>query len=586
MNKINYPNPQKIRKNWLDLNGQWQVYFPENETDCSLFPENNLFTQTIEVPYSYTFKRSQVAKKDYQPVMWYAKELDLVIQQDKNYLLQFEAVDYICDIWVNDQFVYQHVGGNTPFEVNLTPFLSEKNTIKIKVTDYNLVNQGLGKQKWKKENFLCWYTRTMGIWQNVWLEETGRTYLTNVEMIPNIHTASIEIDAFINDPQAEAMIESKVYYQGELINTLITSFKEGRAKYTVDVSSNSAHFRLHYWSPQDPNLYDVEFRILQDGRVTDEISSYFGMRHIESHEGRIYLNDQEIYQKLILNQGYYFEGGLTGTVEEMTDDLMKIKEMGFNGHRIHQKVENHRMLYLCDTLGLLTWAEFPSTFEFSQQSVNNTMHEIPAFVQKHINHPSIICYVAMNESWGINEISHNVKEQNFVNALYYQIKALDHTRLVIGNDGWEQTITDIATVHDYNSNEKTLIESYATEEIATKRSPSLTSGRKTYVAGYAQQNIPYMISEYGGVAYEENSNGESWGYGDRLTDKEAVLGKIEALTKAVMKVDFACGFCYTQLTDVEQEVNGLLTADRKYKFAPEKIKEMLDSDRQYGFIFK
>lgn len=587
MNKKEYPNPQKSRKNWFDLNGTWHYFLPNNESDSKRTPDIDLFQGMIEVPYSYTFKSSLTNECHYYPVIWYAKELQIEKKLDSQYLLQFEAVDYICEIWINDRFIYKHIGGHTPFEVNVTEYLSDYNSIKIKVTDDNLVDQPLGKQKWKEENFLCWYTRTIGIWQNVWLEEVGKVYLTDFSMFPNINNASIEIDAFINQKKCteQVKIETSIFYQGKRINSVSTLFKEGRAKYSVDVSSNCAHFRLHFWTPNDPNLYDVVHQVIYDNQVTDEVFSYFGMRNLESRNGKIYLNHQEIYQKLILNQGYYYESGLTGTIDQMEDDLMKIKEMGFNGHRIHQKIESHRMLYLCDTLGLLTWAEFPSTFEFSHQSIQQTMQEVPSFIQKHINHPSVIVYVMMNESWGVNEIAHNKREQDFVNALYYQAKAYDHTRLVIGNDGWEQTLTDISTIHDYNSNPKTLLESYVTDELTAKGSPSLTSGRHTYCEGYIATDKPFIISEYGGVAYEEQSDNDSWGYGERLTRKEDVIQKIQQLTEAVMKIDFCCGFCYTQLTDVEQEVNGLLTADRQYKFDPTVIKKIVNANRQYGFIF-
>ena len=587
MEKLKYPNPQKIRKEWIDLNGKWLFKLDKVESVNINEPlKKEDFDLEITVPYSYMFKNSGVDIQEYFPVVWYYREFQLNKQENKSYILNFEAIDYKCDIWINDVFVHTHQGGHVPFEIDVTNQVSTNNKITIRVEDNNDTNQPIGKQSWKDENFLCWYTRTIGIWQNVWLEETGNTYLTNFTMKPNIHTSELMIDATINNYK-NAFIEAKVSYNGQFITRVISSFKNRRAKFSIDVSSNLAHFRLFYWHPSDPNLYDIELNIIDENDVLeDSIESYFGMRAIETHEEKIYLNDQEFYQKLILNQGYYPNGGLTGTTDEFLDDLKKIKEMGFNGLRIHQKIESHKLLYLCDKLGLCVWAEMPSIFEYSRMSNENMFKEIHPFVDKHINHPSVITYVVMNESWGVNEISHNVEEQNFVNALYYTVKSLDSTRLVIGNDGWEQTLTDVCTIHDYNTDESTFIASYENKESAIKESPSLTSGRKTYCKGYEYQQKPYIISEYGGLAYQEDISKTSWGYGERIQSKDDVLLKIENLTKAVMKIEYCSGFCYTQLTDVEQEVNGLLDHNHNYKFDPKKIRAILESDRQYGFIFK
>lgn len=585
MDRLKYPNPQQIRSDWMDLNGEWLTYFPENESDYFERPDRAQFTTTIQVPYSYTFKKSQSLQTDYQPVMWYCREFTMDLVDQQHQLLNFEAVDYQCSVWLNGVLVGSHVGGHTPFKIDVTPYLQKNNEIMIRVIDDNATNQPIGKQKWKKDNFLCWYTRTMGIWQNVWLESTGAVYLDRLEMIPETHQDLLQIDASSNTVSA-AMLDVTITYHDELISHTMMSFRQGRVKQAIDVSSDDANFRLHYWSPDEPNLYDIELKVVVDGRITDDISSYFGMRDIKQNSGKIYLNDQELYQKLILNQGYYSEGGLTGSADEMVADINKIKEMGFNGHRIHQKIESHRMLYLCDQLGLITWAEFPSNFSFSSQSVDNVLAELPAMVAKHINHPAVCVYVLMNESWGVNEIIQNQKEQNFVNALYYQVKAYDNSRLVIGNDGWEQTLTDICTVHDYNADSQDLLASYQDKTVVVNGSPSQTSGRKVFCEGYATEKVPFIMSEYGGVAYETQHRQDSWGYGDRISSKTEVLERIQALTQSVMNISFCTGFCYTQLTDVEQEVNGLLTANHEYKFNPEEIRKIMTKGQRRGFTFK
>lgn len=583
--KLNYPNPQKIRKKWYSLNGTWKFFIDKEERTGRKQPlPQEKFDQEILVPYSYTFKKSTIKEEKYYPIVWYQRDFEIEKKQDKTYLLNFEAVDYRCDIWLNGVHIYSHIGGHTPFTIDISQWVENKNDLQVRVEDYNEPSQPLGKQSWKKDNFLCWYTKTIGIWQNVWIEETGSLFISDFTMKADTEKAELQVDTTINQ-DIQALLSVEIHYQGQLIASASNQFKNRRSKFAVDVSSDLANFRLFFWSPSDPNLYDITFKVIEEGRVADTIESYFGMRKIENYGEKTYLNGQEIYQKLVLNQGYYFEGGLTGTEEEMVADLQKTKEMGFNGLRMHQKIESHKLLYLCDALGLLMWAEMPSFFEFSVEAANNFYKEIPAFVNKHINHPSVITYVVMNESWGVNEIYHNHQEQNFVNSLYYMVKSLDDSRIVIGNDGWEHTLTDVATVHDYNSDQYSMKESYARKDTSYHYSPSRTSGRKTFCPGYVNTEIPFMVSEYGGVAYEDLQEGNTWGYGERLASKAQVVEKINQLTKVVMDIPYANGFCYTQLADVEQEVNGLLDHQHRYKFDPKEIKKIMEQKQNLGFSF-
>lgn len=590
LDKLHYPRPQFVRENWIDLNGEWKFAFDDEnvgELD-ERFMDDTFYSMKIKVPYSYHTKNSGIELNEDHQIVWYKKELKIDIKANKRYILNFGAVDYKCDIWINRNHMATHVGGHTPFSLDITRYIKENNSVIIRVEDRNECTQPIGKQSWKKENFLCWYTRTVGIWQPVWIEEVGDTYLTDVKMTPQIDNASLDLDIRINQDDKTVDLFGEVYFKGEFITRFATAFKSKRARLTIDVSSEEPDFRLNFWTPNTPNLYDIKFKLCRKEETLDKIDSYFGMRKVESIGRKIYLNNQEFYQKLILDQGYFKDGGLTATPEELKDDVLKIKEMGFNGARKHQKIEDNRYMYLCDTLGLVMWAEMPSTFEYSNITNENVTKELYSFIDKHYNNPSVIVYTLLNESWGINEVYSDRKQQNFVNALVYLIKSLDNSRLVVGNDGWEHTISDILTIHDYNSDKDTMAESYKNIEEAANGSPSKTSTRKCYSEGYKYNNGPIIISEYGGIAYDidESNSDKSWGYGERLQDQNSVINKINELTQVVMDIEDVCGFCYTQLTDVEQEVNGLLDHNHKYKFEPDKIREILEYKHNLGFIFK
>lgn len=590
LDKLHYPRPQFVRENWIDLNGEWKFSFDDDnlgEIDHK-FMEDSFYNMNIIVPYSYHSKNSGIGLNEDHQVVWYKREIKLNIKENKRYILNFGAVDYKCDIWVNNIHVISHLGGHTPFEVDITKYIEKNTILTIRVEDRNECSQPIGKQSWKKGNFLCWYTRTVGIWQSVWVEEVGDTYITDVKMTPQIDNASLDLDIHISNEEKAIDLCGEVYFKGEFITRFSTAFKNKRARLSIDVSSENPDFRLNFWTPNKPNLYDIRFELKRKDEVLDTIESYFGMRKIESIGNKIYLNNQEFYQKLILDQGYFKDGGLTATPEELKDDVMKIKEMGFNGARKHQKIEDNRYMYLCDTLGLAMWAEMPSSFEYSNIANENITRELHSFIDKHYNNPSVIVYTLLNESWGINEVYSDKKQQNFINGLVYLTKSLDNTRLVVGNDGWEHAMTDILTIHDYNSDKVTIKESYKNIEEAANGSPSRTSTRKCYSEGYKYENGPIMISEYGGVAYNinEGDTEKSWGYGERLKCKDSVLIKIEELTKTVMDIEGVCGFCYTQLSDVEQEINGLLDHKHQYKFNPEKIREILEYKHNLGFTFK
>ncbi|MBN8210180.1 glycoside hydrolase family 2 [Bacillus sp. NTK071] len=590
-NYEDYPRPQMKREYWYDLNGEWQFEFDDEdrgEGEKFYLQERDL-TDSIQVPYAYQSAKSGVQVDEIHEVVWYKREFHWDIDGSKKVLLHFEAVDYYTKVWVNGEYIGDHEGGHTPFSFSITNALSEgHNTVVIRVEDRNSVEQPIGKQSWKGENFLCWYSRTTGIWQPVWLEEVPTYHIEDVKMTPSVEDGKLSIEATLPRQKQKAYLEACVYFKGEWIDTVGVWVKEYQTsvELTASVDSDQANFRVYYWTPDTPNLYDVTFSLSVKNEVIDKVDSYFGMRSIEVQDGRVLLNKETFYQKLILDQGYYPDSLMTADFEQMKTDLLKVKEMGFNGVRRHQTIADRRYMTLCDQLGLVMWAEMPSSFKFTCKSMARMMDETREMVTKHYNHPSVIIYTLMNESWGVNEIYHREDQQAFVNAIYYQTKAQDPNRLIVGNDGWEHTVTDLLTIHDYNSDADSMRTSYENKSDYVNGSPSKTSRKQNYAKGYEYKGEPIIISEYGGIAYGSESREEEWGYGFRPHTQEEVIDRLTALTKVIMENDAIQGFCYTQLTDVEQEVNGLLDDRHENKFNTEEIRKILLSKQSNGFIFE
>ncbi|WP_345243696.1 glycoside hydrolase family 2 protein [Pontibacillus salipaludis] len=585
-----YPRPQFKRDQWYDLNGEWEFAFDAEEVGeiDGWAHSAQPFSQQIQVPYAYQSKKSGIHSNEPYEVVWYKRTFHWEKDNQNELLLHFEAVDYYTKVWVNGQFVGEHTGGHTPFSFSIgTAIQSGENTITVRVEDRNSVEQVLGKQSWKSTNFLCWYTRTSGIWQPVWMEEVSPVHIQDVNMTPDLTQSSLQLGVKLPRHRKIAYLEANVYFKGEWINTAGAWVKPNQQNIsmTVNVESDEADFRVFYWSPSNPQLYDITFTLKSDEHVLDVVDSYFGMRSIEAKGDAILLNDEAFYQKLILDQGYYKDSLMTASFEEMEADLKKVKEMGFNGVRRHQTIGDRRYMYVCDQLGLVVWAEMPSFFKFTDRSMEAMMNETREMVMKHRNHPSVIVYTVMNESWGVNEIYHRKDQQSFVNALYYQTKALDSSRLVVGNDGWEHTLTDILTIHDYNSNAEDLAVAYRDKEDYVNGSPSKTSRKQNFASGYEYSGQPIVMSEFGGIAYGSGSE-DDWGYGTRPQNEEEALDRFEQLMKSIMESASIQGFCYTQLTDVEQEVNGLLDHNHEEKFDPKRIYQIVAGMKADGFIFE
>ncbi|MBC1474111.1 glycoside hydrolase family 2 [Listeria grandensis] len=571
MTKLN-PRPQFVRENWESLDGKWRFAFDDEEVGLVdgwsvMLPAR----VAIEVPFTYETKASGIHDESHHAVVWYEKEVEL--KTGKNVLLHFEGSDYITTVWVNGKVVGEHQGGYTAFVFDITAYIADgENRITVRVQDSVDTAQPRGKQRWLKDNFGCWYVQTTGIWKSVWLEYVSPIHIDYVKMTPDFDAQKIELEVEANAWHADVSARATIKFDGEVIEEVSALLKDGVARLSASVLVKGDPWSMKVWNTQTPNLYDITFTLVQENTVVDSVASYFGMRKIAIEGDKILLNNEELYQRLILDQGYWEESDLTPpSVSALELDIEKIIEMGYNGVRKHQKVEDNRFLYLCDKKGLLVWSEVGSTYSFSDKAVANFTTEWLEIVKQNYNHPSIITWVPFNESWGIADIHENVKQQQFTEGIYYLTKAMDPMRPVVTNDGWDHTISDIITLHDYEETGEIFAKRYADREKLLSNAFQHNQFRYPFADGYRDNGQPVIISEFGGIAFQSESG---WGYGNQVQDEAAFLERFESITGAIQDLDYVCGFCYTQVSDVQQEVNGLLTIDRQAKVDLARIRDI------------
>lgn len=567
-----YPRPDFEREQWLNLNGQWGFEFDDhNIGEQEKWYIGKDFSHKITVPFCYQSHLSGIYDQGFHTNLWYKREFIIPDSfKGRRIFLNFGAVDYRAKVWVNGQFVCKHTGGHVPFKTDISKFINEgKNVIVVKAEDPYECIQPRGKQYWKEKPDRCWYTPTSGIWQTVWLETTGDVSIDEIRMTPDIDKKQLMIQGVLDSFSEPMMLKIKVLYKGNMVNKLKVSLFDRIFKVTLDVKEEDYIDEVHYWTPESPNLYDIEFELLKEDMVVDRVKSYFGMRKISVKDDIILLNNRPYYQRLILDQGYWPESLLTPPSDDaIRYDIEMIKKMGFNGARKHQKIEDPRYYYWADRLGILVWGEMPSAYQFNNLEIDNVMREWSAFIGRDYNHPSIVVWVPLNESWGVRNIFIDKNQQNFARSLYYLTKALDGTRLVSTNDGWEQIDGDICAIHDYRAWGDDFKQKYEDKESIL--SGTANGGRMVYCQGERYEGQPIMITEYGGIAFD-SENEENWGYNGTVKDEEGFVERYSSITSAIKDMHYIRGYCYTQLTDVMQEVNGLMTADRKPKVDVEKI---------------
>lgn len=580
-----YPRPQFVRNNWENLNGTWDFGFDDkNVGEAEKWYESFKGNLTIEVPFTYETKMSGICDETRHDNIWYHKTIrvDGKLLEKNNYILHFEGSDFVTKLWVNGHYVGSHKGGYARFSFDITNHLHDgENELTVKVEDSFDMQQPRGKQRWMDHNFLCFYVQTTGIWKTVWSEYVPKKSIASVKMTPNLSDACLELEYNVNAPEesfnGDLLLETVVTFKDQLISKTITALTSAHQRVSVDMKTRfdrAYKNAVHTWSPRIPNLYDISFRLLEGSDVLDEVGSYAAMREIRIDKGNVLLNNRLLYQRLILDQGYWKDSHLTPPSEEaLIEDIDKIMALGYNGLRKHQKTEDERFLYWCDVKGMLVWCEAPSAYQFSDYAATEFMTEWSEIVKQNYNHPCIITWTPVNESWGVTEIQTNKTHQHFTEAVYYLTKTLDKMRPVIVNDGWVHTISDIITLHDYEASGERFSARYTDrKDDIVSRELYFNNDMAAFADGYEYKGQPIMISEFGGIAFSGDDSG--WGYGGKVSSKDAFIKRFDSIVTAIKKLPYSCGYCYTQVTDIQQEINGLMDIDRNFKIDPEIIRQI------------
>ncbi|MBK9258509.1 MAG: glycoside hydrolase family 2 [Polyangiaceae bacterium] len=572
-----YPRPQLRRAGWRSLNGTWDFALDHHARWAR--PEEVTWDRTIVVPFAPETTRSGIGETGFFDACWYRIKFDPPrLRPDERLVVHFGAVDYEATVWANRSIVGRHEGGYSPFSVDITEHALRPGPIEMVVRAFDDpadLAKPRGKQDWQLEPHSIWYPRTTGIWQTVWLERVPKTHIRNLRWMSSLDRWEIDMFAKIDEYRGDRLeLRLRLSARGSLLVDDRYAVVSGEVHRRIALSDPGIDdFRnMLLWRPGSPTLIDAELELVKpDGTILDRVESYTALRSIALQGERIVFNGRPYPLRMVLDQGYWPETGMTPPDDAaLRRDVELARAMGFNGVRKHQKIEDPRYLYWADRLGLLVWAEMPSAYRFTLQSIERLTHEWLAVMERDYSHPCIIAWVPFNESWGVPNLPDNAAERHYVTALYHLTKTLDPTRPVIGNDGWESVATDIIGIHDYDADAERVARRYHTPEarprILRRERPG---GRILVLGGSPEVEHPLVLSEFGGIAFAADAD-KTWGY-SRCATPDAFAETYEGLLGVVRAVEMFSGFCYTQFADTYQEANGLLYADRTPKIPLERI---------------
>jgi hypothetical protein len=576
-----YPRPQFVRNDWQNLNGTWTCELELDEADKSATPDAAKpepaemldrrdakgFSQPITVPFCPESRLSGIGHTGFIPRLWYHRTLEIPANWTEQILLHFGGVDYHCECFIDGRLVGRHAGGQAAFAFDISPFVTPGGRHDLVVFVRDDVRSGLqpaGKQSQKLASAGCHYTRVTGIWQTVWMEPVSRLGLRSLSIVPDFDRSRFSIAPTFWAVAADHTLRLMLLDAGREVSSVSAPQADG-VPLTINVPDPRP------WSPQSPHLYDLRLELLDaKGAVIDRIGSYAGLRKVHLENGRFHLNNRPIFLRLVLDQGYYPDGIWTAPADAGLRQGIELSQAaGFNGARLHQKVFEPRFHYWADRLGYLTWGEAASwgCNAAKPEARDNFLREWCEIVERDRNHPSIIAWTPWNEVWATD---HDEQVARTLRATSALTRALDPTRPVHTASGGAHVATDIWSVHCYEQTGPGLAAVLAAGEDAT-----LATVQRAHAEAVTKAGLPLFVGEFGGIKWSTPGSGarpENWGYGDAPKDQEAFLRRLDDLVDTVLALPGCAGYCYTQLTDVEQEVNGIYTFDRREKFDMNRVR--------------
>jgi beta-galactosidase/beta-glucuronidase len=576
-----YPRPQFARQHWLCLNGEWEFEVDAGDSGHARGLTRRPLASRIIVPFCPESTLSGIGNTDFMNVVWYRKEIQVpAAWKNQRILLHFQAVDYDTTIWINDVEVARHRGGFTPFSAELTGVNAGQTvTIVVRTRDDHRLAKPLGKQSQQYHNYSCRYVRTSGIWQTVWLEPVPQTYLLRARITPDVAAGRFTIVQPISGPRTGLQVRATL---ADAAGIVVSDSAAADSDFAPFLSLAIPADRRRLWSPADPHLYDLKLELLSSsGAVIDTVESYAGLRSVRIDGQAILINGEPLFQRLVLDQGYYPDGILTAPSDAaLVRDIELSRAAGFNGARLHQKVFEERFLYHADRLGYLVWGEFADwgcnlggPDGDNQQPGATYITQWLEALERDYSHPSIIGWCPLNETHQRHTDRIPVLD-DVTRGMYLATKAMDQTRPVLDTSGYSHRIADVDVFdcHDYEQDPAKFAQNHA--GLADGKPFINTGANKAMWSPWGYRGQPYFVSEFGGIWWNPGAKpgDPSWGYGERPKSIEEFYTRFEKLCDVLLQNPHMFGYCYTQLTDVYQEQNGIFRFNRSTKFDLARLK--------------
>ncbi|MEV4110243.1 sugar-binding domain-containing protein [Nonomuraea sp. NPDC049695] len=580
--RAEYPRPQMVRQDWLTLNGPWQFEIDAGDSGLERGLRERELSGTITVPFAPESELSGLAHTDFMAAVWYRRTVTIpAAWAGRRTLLHFGAVDHDATVWVNGVEVARHRGGFSPFTADLSAVArpGEDATIVVRARDPRQGPQARGKQSTKYQNYECLYTRTTGIWQSVWLEPVPDVHLRRPRITPDVATSSFTVVVPLSGNRPGSSVRVTVS-DGD--GVVATASARADADLAPSVRLELPSDRVRLWEAGDGFLYDVKVELLDaEGAVADAVDSYAGLRSIAIDGKRVLINGRPVFQRLVLDQGYYPDGLMTAPTDTaLARDIELSLAAGFNGARLHQKVFEERFLYHADRLGYLVWGEFGDWGAFAgheQQPTASFITQWLEVLERDVSHPSIVGWCPLNETTQVIH-DHVTQLDDVTRGMFLATKLADPTRPVIDASGYSHRVpeTDVFDSHNYEQEPS----AFAGQLSGLGKDEPFVNDAAGRPISVPYRGQPYFVSEYGGIWWNPELAGtdqdadreSSWGYGQRVRSEEEFHARFAGLTEALLDDQDMFGYCYTQLTDVFQEENGIYRFDRSTKLDVERVR--------------